>query len=94
MSRGGRFKQVTFVSAELSEHEAMALAPLPPDPWYIRRPRGGIYLATGLRDRRFARGITEQSDSVVIDSSEGACYLRPGTQAHQVAQRALGLGGK
>jgi hypothetical protein len=58
---------------------------LPPDPWFVKGPRGGLYVATGSRER-FA---SEDGDAfirnvvVVVDKSEGVRYVRPGSRLYR-----------
>jgi hypothetical protein len=57
--------------------------PPPPDPWFVRGPRGGLYVATGEIRKRgpdwmgddFMRGV----QSIVFES-EGVRYVRPGSR--------------
>ena len=65
-----------------------AMVPLPPDPWYIRGPRGGLYVATGTRERFFDDQMFDafiRNMTNVVDRSEGLRYLRPGTRAYREA---------
>ena len=58
-------------------------APPPPDPWFVRGPRGGLYLATGKVTRSVSHTINDafiRDMVVVIDRSEGVRYLRPGSR--------------
>ena len=81
--------QVTSVARRLvvEADNPMMLVDLPPDPWFVRGPRGGVYLATGERERL----ITEMGDDwmrgtvSIVDRSEGLKYVRPRSRLYREA---------
>ncbi len=95
-----RAKQVTQVSEEFADQAggASAVVPLPPIWWFVRGPRGGIYMATGTRVREVVNGDLSSEwfwkephggRLWVIDKSESAKYVRPGTRLHLIATEAM-----
>ena len=75
-------RQVVKVSDEALRDVGFAVVPTPPDPWFVRGPRGGLYVATGTVERF----VGEQGDDfirnrvTVQDRSEGVRYVRPGSR--------------
>lgn len=70
--------------ADLGEARAMEVFPLPPERWFERGPRGGLYMATGEREREMGQsGDAFMRDVfVLIDRSASSRYIRPGTRLH------------
>ena len=66
--------------------EIIHMVPLPPTPhWFGRGPRGGVYLATGQRTRAASDEYGDcfiRNQVAILDESEGARYVRPGTALH------------
>lgn len=95
-----RAKQVTSVSGELGA-DATRIVPLPPVHWFVRGPRGGVYMATGERTREVTDRDLAGEEFFwrppdggrwwVIDASEGLRYVRPGTVLHREALADLGV---
>lgn len=83
--------QITPVSAEFMAalDGKPLLLPLPPVPWYVRGPRGGVYLATGERERRVGETADDfmRNRVTVMDRSEGVKRVRKGTRAYREATR-------
>jgi len=87
----GRAAQLTTLAPELFEAFGTDLVPLPPEPWFVSGPRGGLYVATGNRKRKINWGVdwmTGRDQVCVVDKSDGTKYLRPGSKLHQQAERA------
>lgn len=96
-----RAKKATAVSAQYAAEKggAQNIVPLPPVHWFVRGPRGGIYMATGERTREVTKRdmFAEEFFWVppkgerwwVIDASEDVKYVRPGTKLHRQARIAL-----
>ena len=80
------------LSRELDTFTLDELVPPPPEPWYVRGPRGGLYMATGPVARRVAfTGRDFASGTVsVVDRSAGTRYIRPRSALAQAAKRQLG----
>ena len=82
-----RAEQATRVSRALVRDHGnpFLLVDLPPEPWFVRGPRGGVYVATDERERF----VTETGDDwmqnmvTVIDRSRGIRYVRPGSPLHR-----------
>jgi hypothetical protein len=93
-----RAKQVIYVSRQFAADVGLEVVPLPPVNWFVKGPRGGIYMATGERTRSVS---DEEFPSVtggppigtdrllIVDVSDGAKYVRPGTPLHDEAREAL-----
>ena len=81
MARAARVTTINRAAIQ-DAADAMALVPLPPIDWFVRGPRGGLYIATGERERY----ITENGDDwarntlSVVDKSKGLKYVRPGSR--------------
>lgn len=78
-----RVYKITQVNRTFLTGLGLDQVPLPPYPhWFVRGPRGGLYVATGERERfvneldnNWMRGTLS-----IIDRSEGAKYVRPGSR--------------
>jgi len=83
--------------ADVGIDKAAALVEKPPVHWFVRGPRGGLYMATGTIGRRIASPaetmdewfyISEKGHWSVIDHSEGTSYIRPGSRLYRMAVEA------
>ncbi len=74
------------VSDELLTQYGAGIISAPPVPWFVRGPRGGLYVATGTVER----SVGEQGDDfirnmvTVQDRSEGVRYVRPGSRLARI----------
>jgi len=84
-----RAVQVTKVSRQLAVKapNLNTLIDLPPADWFVRGPRGGLYLATGERERRVIETGDDwhQNTLSVIDQSSGLRYVLPRSKLAQQA---------
>lgn len=74
--------QETRVSTEFCKtlgdlNRVMELVPRPPNPWFVRGPRGGLYVATGVVWRSMGEQDFITGERVVVDRSDGLRYIRP-----------------
>ncbi len=82
-----RVHQAVKISDEVLRDVGVAIVPTPPDPWFVRGPRGGLYVATGARERSVGETANDfiRNQVTVQDRSEGVRYVRPGSK---LARRA------
>ena len=80
------------LSRELDTFTLDELVPPPPEPWYVRGPRGGLYVATGPVTRRagFTGDDFMHVTMSVVDRSAGTRYIRPRSALAREARRQLG----
>ena len=81
--------QYTKVSRRLlmEVDNPMMVVDLPPEPWFVKGPRGGWYVATGERERLIGETANDwdMNTLTVTDRSHGIRYLRPGTRLYNEA---------
>ncbi len=75
------------VSDELLAQYGAGIISAPPVPWFVRGPRGGLYVATGARERAVTQTDADfmRNMHTIMDVSEGVRYVRPGSR---LARRA------
>ncbi len=77
-----RVHQAVKISDEVLRDVGVAIVPTPPDPWFVRGPRGGLYVATGARERSIRQTENDfiRNMHTIMDVSEGVRYVRPGSR--------------
>jgi hypothetical protein len=71
------------VSAAAYRDPSIVLPPPPVHPWFVKGPRGGLFIATGEIKRATSNAYGDafiRNTIVVKDESEGARYVRPGSR--------------